>query len=158
MTPAIRVAEAAGIEIGVHPYEHHPSNQHYGLEAAEALGVPIDSVYKTLVIELGSSHENHSAIAVIPVSKTLNLKAAAAAFGWKSATMTKLEKAERITGYVRGGISPLGTRTALDTVIDLSSSKIGRLYCSGGKRGLDISIDFEDLVQLTNAKLASITR
>ena len=89
---------------------------------------------------------------------TLNLKAAAAALGRKNATMTKPDKAERITGYVRGGISPLGTRTTLDTVIDLSSSKIGRLYCSGGRRGLDISIGLQDLVQLTNAKLASIAR
>ena len=158
MTPAIRIAEAAGITIGVHHYEHDPSNQQYGLEAAEALGVPVDSVFKTLVIDLGSSHENYSAIAVIPVSKTLNLKAAAAALGHKNATMTKLDKAERITGYVRGGISPLGTRTPLDTVIDLSSSTIGRLYCSGGRRGLDISIGLEDLVKLTNARLASIAR
>ena len=158
MTPAIRVAEAAEITIGIHHYEHDPSNQQYGLEAAEALGVPVDSVFKTLVIDLGDSHENHSAVAIIPVSKTLNLKAAAMALGRKSATMTKPKKAERITGYVRGGISPLGTRTALDTVIDLSSSKIGRLYCSGGKRGLDISIELEDLVQLTNATLAPIAR
>ncbi|MED5293277.1 MAG: Cys-tRNA(Pro) deacylase [Actinomycetota bacterium] len=158
MTPAIRIAEAAGIAIGVHHYEHDPSNQQYGLEAAEALGVPVDSVFKTLVIDLGSSHENYSAIAVIPVSKTLNLKAAAAALDHKNATMTKLDKAERITGYVRGGISPLGTRTTLDTVVDLSSSKIGLLYCSGGRRGLDISIRLQDLVQLTNARLASIAR
>ncbi|HJL98559.1 MAG: Cys-tRNA(Pro) deacylase [Acidimicrobiales bacterium] len=158
MTPAIRIAEAAEIAIGVHHYEHDPSNQQYGLEAAEALGVPVDSVFKTLIIDLGGSHENHSAIAVIPVSTTLNLKAAAAALGRKNATMTEPEKAERITGYVRGGISPLGTRTTLDTVIDVSASKIGRLYCSGGRRGLDISIGLQDLVQLTNARLASIAR
>ena len=158
MTPAIRVAEAAGIKIGIHPYEHDPTNQQYGLEAAESLGVPVDSVFKTLVIDLGGSLKTRSAIAVIPVSKTLNLKAAAAALGHKTATMTKPDKAERITGYVRGGISPLGSRTALDTVIDLSSSKLENLYCSGGKRGLDICIGLEDLVQLTNAKLAAIAR
>ena len=158
MTPAIRIAEAAGIKIGIHPYEHDPTNQQYGLEAAESLGVPVDSVFKTLVIDLGGSLKTRSAIAVIPVSKTLNLKAAAAALGHKTATMTKPDKAERITGYVRGGISPLGSRTALDTVIDLSASKLENLYCSGGKRGLDICIGLEDLVQLTNAKLAAIAR
>ena len=158
MTPAIRVAEAAGIEIGVHPYEHDPTNHQYGLEAAESLGVPVESVFKTLVIDLGGSPGSRSAIAVIPVSKTLSLKAAAAALGHKTATMTNPEKAERITGYVRGGISPLGTRTALETVVDLSTSSLERLYCSGGKRGLDICIGSHDLVRLTNAKLAAIAR
>jgi Cys-tRNA(Pro)/Cys-tRNA(Cys) deacylase len=158
MTPAIRVAEGAGIEISIHRYEHDPTNHQYGLEAADSLGVPHDSVFKTLVIDLGGVTENRSAIAVIPVSKALNLKVVAAELGHKTATMTSPDKAERITGYVRGGISPLGTRTALNTVLDLSSLNLETLYCSGGKRGLDICIRPQDLIQLTSAKLAAIAR
>ena len=158
MTPAIRVAEAAGIKIGVYNYEHDPSNQQFGLEAAESLGVPVDCVFKTLVIDLGSPSESRCAIAVIPVSQTLNLKAVAPVLGCKTATMTDPAKAERVTGYIRGGISPLGTRTALDTVIDLSASKLESLYCSGGRRGLNICIELQDLVELTGAKTAAIAR
>ncbi|MDP7066361.1 MAG: Cys-tRNA(Pro) deacylase [Acidimicrobiales bacterium] len=158
MTPAIRVAEAAGIDIGLHHYEHDPTNRHYGLEAAEALGVSPDSVFKTLVLEIVKSHRSQHALAVIPVSKSLSLKAAAAALGYKNAVMAAPENAERVTGYTRGGISPLGTRSRLETVLDSSSSEITRIYCSGGKRGLDISIAFNDLVRLTDATIAPIAK
>jgi len=158
MTPAIEAAAAAGIKIGVHPYEHDPYNQKYGLEAAEALGVPLTRVFKTLVIDIGATMDSRYALAVLPVPRILKLKAAAGALGQKKAMMAASHRAERITGYVRGGISPLGTRTQLPTVIDSSACDFDRIYCSGGKRGLDISIRWEDLVLLTTATLASIVR
>jgi len=158
MTPAIEAAAAAGIQIGVHPYEHDPDNQKYGLEAAEALGVPLARVFKTLVIDIGETMDSQYALAVLPVPRILKLKAAAGALGQKKAMMAAPHRAERITGYVRGGISPLGTRTQLPTVIDSSACDFDRIYCSGGKRGLDISIRWEDLVLLTTATLASIVR
>jgi len=158
MTPAIEAAAAAGIKIGVHPYEHDPYNQKYGLEAAEALGVPLARVFKTLVIDIGATMDSRYALAVLPVPRILKLKAAAGALGQKKAMMAASHRAERITGYVRGGISPLGTRTQLPTVIDSSACDFDRIYCSGGKRGLDISIRWEDLVLLTTATLASIVR
>ena len=158
MTPAIEAAAAAGIQIGVHPYEHDPDNQKYGLEAAEALGVPLARVFKTLVIDIGATMDSRYALAVLPVPRILKLKAAAGALGQKKAMMAAPHRAERITGYVRGGISPLGTRTQLPTVIDSSACDFDRIYCSGGKRGLDISIRWEDLVLLTTATLASIVR
>ena len=158
MTPAVRFAEKAGIKVGLHQYDHDPSNRHYGLEAAEALGVSPELVFKTLVLEIRTSDKSLYALAVIPVAKTLNLKAAAAALGYKSAMMATPTNAERVTGYIRGGISPLGTRNRLDTVLDVSSSGFSCIYCSGGKRGLDISISSSDLAQLTNATIASIVK
>ena len=158
MTPAIEAAAAAGIKIGVHPYEHDPDNQKYGVEAAEALDVPPAHVFKTLVIDIGATMDSRYALAVLPVPRILKLKAAAAALGQKKAVMAAPHRAERVTGYVRGGISPLGTRTELPTVIDRSACGLDRIYCSGGKRGLDISISTEDFVLLTAATLASIVR
>tara|TARA_B100001029_G_scaffold162004_1_gene151121 strand:+ start:122 stop:673 length:552 start_codon:yes stop_codon:yes gene_type:complete len=158
MTPAIRCAEKAGIEVGLHHYSHDPSNRHYGLEAAEALGVSPELVFKTLVLEILNSDKPLYALAVLPVAKTLNLKAIAAALGYKSAMMATPANAERVTGYIRGGISPLGTRSRLDTVLDASSSEFNCIYCSGGKRGLDISISSSDLVRLTNATIAPIAK
>ena len=158
MTPAIEAAVAAGIKIGVHPYEHDPDNQKYGVEAAEALDVPPAHVFKTLVIDIGATMDSRYALAVLPGPRILKLKAAAAALGQKKAVMAAPHRAERVTGYVRGGISPLGTRTELPTVIDSSACGLDRIYCSGGKRGLDISIGWEDFVLLTAARLASIVR
>ena len=158
MTPAIEAAAAAGIKIGVHPYLHDPDNKQYGVEAAEALDALKASVFKTLVIDVGTAANRRYAVALLPVPNALKLKAAAAALGHKKAAMADPATAERVTGYVRGGISPIGTRTQLPTVIDTSVRDFDRIYCSGGKRGLDISIGWEDLVFLTNATLASITR
>jgi Cys-tRNA(Pro)/Cys-tRNA(Cys) deacylase len=156
MPPAIEAAAAAGIKIGVHPYEHDPDNQKYGLEAAEALGVPLAHVFKTLAIDIGATMDSRYALVVAPVPRTLKLKAAA--LGQKKAVMAAPHHAERVTGYVPGGISPLGTRTQLPIVIDNSACDLDHIYCSGGKRELDISIRWEDLVLLTTATLASITR
>lgn len=158
MTPAIEAATTARIKIGIHPYPHDPNNHQYGLEASEALHVPANSVFKTLVIDIGSATKPKFALAVLPVPDSLKLKAAAAALGHKNAAMADPHSAERVTGYVRGGISPIGTRTRLPTVIDISACDQARVYCSGGKRGLDISIGWEDFVLLTNATVASIAR
>ena len=158
MTPAIRDAENAGIKVGLHHYDHDPNNHNYGLEAAEALGVAPELVFKTLVVELVANHKLLYALAVIPVAKTLNLKAAASVLGFKNAVMANPFNAERVTGYIRGGISPLGTRNSLDTVLDASSSELTCMYCSGGKRGLDISIDVTDFVRVTNATIAPIAK
>ena len=158
MTPAVRFAEKAGVKVGLHHYDHDPNNRHYGLEAAEALGVSPELVFKTLVLEISANDKPLYVLAVIPVAKTLNMKAAAAALGYKSAAMATPTNAERVTGYVRGGISPLGTRNLLGTLLDASSSEFDCIYCSGGKRGLDISISSRDLARLTNATIATIAK
>ncbi len=155
MTPAVDAARAAGVEVGVHPYEHDPAHESYGLEAAEALGVDPGDVQKTLVVELA---DGELALAVVPVSASLDLKAVAAALGAKRATMADPRRAERATGYVVGGISPLGTRQRLRTAVEELALASPRVYCSGGRRGLDISLTPDDLVGLTEAVVAPIAR
>ena len=158
MTPAIRVAEYAGVAIGIHEYRHDPSVTDFGREASEALGVGACRVFKTLVVEVERQPNPIFVLAVIQVLKTLNLKAVASALGRKYAKMAHSTKAERVTGYVRGGISPLGTRQRLVTFLDDAVFELDEIYCSGGKRGLDISIRWEDLVELTDAKVLSIAK
>jgi len=153
MTPAVDAARAAGVEVGIHPYEHDPSHPSYGLEAAAALGVDPAEVVKTLVVALS---DDRLGLAVVPVVTTVELKAAAAALGAKRAVMASEQQAERATGYVVGGISPLGTRRSLPTVIDETVLATDVLYCSGGRRGLDISLAPADLVRLTGAVVAAI--
>jgi len=109
-------------------------------------------------LEISANDKPLYVLAVIPVAKTLNMKAAAAALGYKSAAMATPTNAERVTGYIRGGISPLGTRNRLGTLLDASSSEFDCIYCSGGKRGLDISISSRDLARLTNATIATIAK
>ena len=155
MTPAVDAAAAAGIEVGVHPYDHDPSHPSYGMEAAEALGVDPEEVFKTLVVELA---DGRLALAVVPVETTLDVKAVAAALGAKKAVMADPQRAERVTGYVVGGISPVGTKTALPTVVEETALALDLLYCSGGRRGLDISLRPADLVSLTGAVAAPIAR
>lgn len=155
VTPAVDVATAAGVDVSVHPYDHDPNHESYGLEAAEALGVEADVVFKTLVVDLAGSE---LVLAVVPVDTTVDLKAVAAACGAKKAAMADPVAAERATGYVVGGISPLGTRQRLRTVIEEMSLAVDRLYCSGGRRGLDISLPPADLVRLTDAVVAPIAR
>ena len=155
MTPAVDLAAAAGVHVGVHPYDHDPSHPSYGLEAAEALGVDPGDVLKTLVVELT---DGELALAVVPVEATVDLKAVAAALGTKKASMAEPYKAERATGYVVGGISPLGTRQQLRTAIDELALSAEVVYCSGGRRGLDISLPPDDLVRLTTGVVAPIAR
>lgn len=153
MTPAIHALDEAGIRYQLHPYEQRGSDLGYGLEAAQALGVDPDQVFKTLLVDGG----DELAVAIIPVTCRLSLKATAAALGMKRVEMCDPERAERSTGYVVGGISPLGQRRRLRTVIDESAELYARIYVSGGKRGLDLSLVPGDLIGLLDATIAPLT-
>jgi len=156
-SPAIRMLIQNKVDHRVHSYTHDPRSDSYGAEAvnalAEKLGVEPEQIFKTLVIELSTGD---LAVAVVPVARTLSLKAGAAALGAPTATMADKAKAERITGYVLGGISPLGQKRALPTVLDASALKWDRMLCSAGRRGLEIELAPADLVRLTKAVLAPV--
>lgn len=155
-TPAIAALTSAGIDHEVLAYEHDPRAASYGEEAVDELahraGVVADQVFKTLVIALPKG----LAVAVVPVPAKLSLKAAAAALGVAKATMADAAAAERSTGYVLGGISPLGQRRRLPTVVDASALGWERILCSAGKRGLEIALAPQDLIRLTEAVTADI--
>lgn len=151
-TPATAALVAAGVPFVLHPYSHDPSSTSYGLEAAEALGVAPEKIFKTLMVQV----EGRLAVGVVPVSGNLDLKAIAATLGAKKAAMADAAAAERRTGYVLGGISPLGQRQASPTVIDASALSLGTMLVSGGKRGLDIELAPADLIRLTSAVTANI--
>ena len=142
----------AKAEFTLHPYEHDANAQAYGEEAADALSVPHEQIFKTLVAEV----EGGLAVAVVPVSGKLDLKALAAALGAKKAAMADAAKVERVTGYVVGGISPLGQRKRLPTVVDASALEFGTIYFSAGKRGLQIETAPANLISLTGAVTAAI--
>ncbi|MFC9877179.1 Cys-tRNA(Pro) deacylase [Nocardia salmonicida] len=155
-TPAIKAL--GGIAHRVHSYSHDPRAESYGDEAVDALGeelgVHAAQIFKTLVIELSSGA---LAVAVVPVPARLSLKAAAAALGASKASMADKTKAERTTGYVLGGVSPLGQRKKLPTVVDASALDWDRVLCSAGKRGLEIELAPADLVRACAAVTAPIT-
>lgn len=157
MTPAIKAARAAGIGIRVHEYHHDPANTNYGLEAAEALGLEPRRVFKTLLVALNGD-PRRLAVAIVPVSGQLDLKAMAAACGAKKAEMADPAQAERATGYVLGGISPLGQKRRLPTVLDDTALAHATVYVSGGRRGLDIELAPQDLVAACAASTAPIGR
>jgi Cys-tRNA(Pro)/Cys-tRNA(Cys) deacylase len=144
----------AGVRFTLHPYHHDPASPSYGREAAEALGVAPERVFKTLVADVDGA----LTVAVVPVSRQLDLKALAAAVGGKRASMAEPAKAERTTGYVVGGISPLGQRKTLPTVVDDSVLGLHAVLVSAGRRGLDLELSVDDLVRLTRATLAPIGR
>jgi len=144
-TPATVALTAAGIAFTVHAYDHDPSAQSYGLEAAEVLGLPPEQVFKTLLADVDGA----LVVAIVPVSGKLDLKALAAAVGGKKAAMADPQLAERTTGYVVGGISPVGQRKALRTVLDETAVLYDTVYVSGGRRGLDIGLAPDDLVAAT---------
>jgi Cys-tRNA(Pro)/Cys-tRNA(Cys) deacylase len=153
-TPATVVLTSAGLDYTVHSYDHDPSHPSYGEEAAEAMGVSPDRVFKTLLADVDGA----LTVAVVPVSGSLDLKALAAAVGGKRATMADPTLAERTTGYVRGGISPLGQRKKLPTVLDDSAESHETICVSAGRRGLEVELAPGDLAKLTNAVLAPIGR
>ncbi|MFF8477565.1 Cys-tRNA(Pro) deacylase [Streptomyces sp. NPDC015414] len=153
-TPATVALTAAGVAHTVHAYDHDPAHPSYGEEAAEAMGVSPDRVFKTLVADVDGA----LTVAVVPVSGTLNLKALAAAVGGKRAAMADPVLAERTTGYVRGGISPLGQRRRLRTVLDDSAGGHATICVSAGRRGLEVELAPTDLAALTEAVLAPIGR
>lgn len=153
-TPATAVLTAAGVAFTTHSYPHDPAASSYGLEAAQALDLPPEQVFKTLLVDTGEG----LAVGVVPVARTLDLKAAASALGVKRVSMASPDAAQRVTGYVLGGISPIGQKRALPTVLDQSASGFSTVYVSGGRRGFDIGLAPGDLVRLTRARLADISR
>jgi len=153
MTPAVRTLEAAGIDFSIHEYDRGDDLKDFGREAAEALGLPYDQVFKTLVVE----GEHGLAVAVLPVSCMLSMKLVAAALGLKRVSMADPSAAERSSGYVVGGISPLGQRKVLPTVIDETVELFDEVYVSGGRRGMDIAVRPGDLVAVLAAVVAPIT-
>ncbi|MFD8598236.1 Cys-tRNA(Pro) deacylase [Kitasatospora sp. NPDC059646] len=153
-TPATVALDAAAVPFTVHEYVHDPAAGSYGAEAAEVLGIPPERVFKTLVAETDGT----LAVAVVPVSGQLDLKALAAALGTKRAAMAEPAAAERSTGYVLGGISPLGQRRKLRTVVDATALGHPTIYVSAGRRGMEIELAPADLVRLTNAKTWAIGR
>lgn len=155
MTPAVGAARRAGIDCRMLEYEHAEGTSAFGREAAEALGLDPHRVFKTLVAELASGE---LVVAIVPVAARLDLKALAAAAGSKKAVMADPQAAERATGYVVGGISPLGQRRRLATVLDISALDQDRIYVSGGRRGLELCLRPEDLVALTDAATVPIIR
>jgi Cys-tRNA(Pro)/Cys-tRNA(Cys) deacylase len=152
-TRALEVLVLSGTAHNVHEYAHDPAAP-YGLEAAQALGTEPDRVFKTLV----TSAADGLAVAVIPVSGELDLKAMAQALGAKKVTMAEPAAAERVTGYVIGGISPLGQKRHLLTIIDESAVLWPTVFVSGGHRGLEIELAPTDLIALTRARLAPVAR
>ncbi|MBM9622135.1 Cys-tRNA(Pro) deacylase [Streptomyces zhihengii] len=153
-TPATVALTAAGTPFTVHSYDHDPASPSYGEEAAEALGVPPARVFKTLVADVDGA----LTVAVVPVAGQLDLKALASAVGGKRATMADPAAAERTTGYVRGGISPLGQRKRLPTVLDASAWEHETICVSAGRRGLEVELAAEALRTLTSAVRAPIAR
>jgi len=154
-TPAVRVLEKARVIHILHPYDpEHPSDQGHGEAAVSALGADPRQVFKTLVARVDGA----LTVAVVPVSGTLDLKALAAAVGGRKAVMADPADAERTTGYVLGGISPLGQKKALPTVVDDSALGFPTVMVSAGKRGLQVELPPGDLVRLTRARTAPIGR
>ena len=153
-TPATVALTRAGVAFTEHAYEHDPGASSYGLEAAELLGLDPAQVLKTLFTQV----DGRLVVGIVPVSGQLDLKAVAAAVGGKKAAMADPADAERATGYVVGGISPVGQKKAHPTVLDASALNHDRVYVSGGRRGLDLGLDPRDLVRVTDATVAPIGR
>lgn len=155
MTPAVRAARRAGVAHRLHTYAHDRDADSYGGEAVEQLGVAPERVFKTLVVEVEGVGLT---VAVVPVSRALDLKRLAAAMGGKRAELAGLAAAERATGYVAGGISPLGQRRPLPTLVDASATAHPTVFVSGGRRGLEIELAPADLVSLCAARTADLAR
>ena len=153
-TPATVALAAAGIAFTAHAYAHDPAAASYGLEAAEALGVEPARVLKTLLVEA----ETGLAVGIVPVDRQLDLKAIATALGVKRVEMADPRAAERVTGYVVGGISPIGQKRRLPTVLDASAEAYETVLVSGGRRGLDIELSPADLLAATDGTVAPIAR
>jgi Cys-tRNA(Pro)/Cys-tRNA(Cys) deacylase len=153
-TPATVALTKAGLPFTTHAYEHDPAAKSYGLEAADALGLEAAQVFKTLLVEV----DGKLAVGVVPVDKQLDLKAVASALGGKRAAMADPAAAERITGYVVGGISPIGQKRPLPTVVDSTATDHDTVYVSGGRRGLDLGLSPANLIAITTARTAPIAR
>jgi len=154
VTPAVLAARRARVEFRIHEYEHDPAAESYGLEAALKLGVAPERVFKTLVANVDAD----LVVAIVPVACTLDLKALASATNGKRAAMAEMRAAERATGYVAGGISPLGQKKRLRTVLDESALQHETVFVSAGRRGLELELSPHDLSRLTSAVIAPIAR
>jgi Cys-tRNA(Pro)/Cys-tRNA(Cys) deacylase len=153
-TPATVALTRAGVAFTTHAFEHDPAVPSYGLEAADVLGLPAEQVFKTLLADVDGA----LVVAIVPVSGKLDLKALASAVGGKRAAMADPHVAARTTGYVVGGISPLGQRKALRTVLDETALAFDTVYVSGGRRGFDLGLAPQDLLAQTKATTAALAR
>ena len=153
MTPAIKILIKEKLSYVIHKFTHRVSNQAYGMEAVEKLGVDKRQVYKTLVVVLDAQE---LAVAVIPVAMMLSMKLLAKQLNAKKIALADKEAVERSTGYIVGGISPIGQKRALRTVIDSSALLLNTIFVSAGKRGLELELSPADLQQLTRAHYANI--
>jgi Cys-tRNA(Pro)/Cys-tRNA(Cys) deacylase len=147
MTPAINILKKARIDFQVHAYDHDPKSTSYGEEAASKLGIDSNRVFKTLVVSIG---KRDFGVAVVPVSHQLDLKRIAKALGVKKVAMADKTDAGRVTGYVLGGVSPIGQKNKLPTIIDASAKAFDTIFISAGRRGVQIELSSTDLCALTN--------
>ncbi|MFT4020535.1 MAG: Cys-tRNA(Pro) deacylase [Acinetobacter sp.] len=152
MTPACKLLKSKKIDYSIHEYEHDANAKSFGLEAAEKLNLDVSEVFKTLLV---TDDKNHY-VAILPVQHQLSLKKVATALGCKKLHMADPKDAERLTGYLVGGISPLGQKKRLKTVIDATAQQLEKIYISGGKRGLDIGLNPQDLVVVLDSNFADI--
>lgn len=155
MTPAIDFARRSKIPFEIHAYEHHSGCDSYGEEAALGLGIDMQRVFKTLVV---SQSDDKLAVGIVPVSHQLDLKRFAKAAGTKKVAMADGAQVEKSTGYVLGGVSPIGQKKRLKTLIDTSAKDFDTIFVSAGRRGLEIEIVAGDLATLTNARFAEIAK
>lgn len=156
-TQATAALDSAGVSYRLHPYHHDPDNNHFGQEAANALGVDPLRIFKTLVLDTGAARPE-LAVAVVPVASQLNLKHFAAAIGSKKAALAQPAAVARSTGYVLGGVSPLGQKVPLPTLIDQTAELWPTVFVSAGRRGLQVELSPADLADLISATFADIAR
>ncbi len=155
MTPAVQALKRAKIGFQLHTYDHDPTDKAYGREAARKLGIPFDRLFKTLIAAVD---DRDFAVALVPVSAQLDLKSLANALGVRKAVMAEKQSIQRITGYIPGGVSPVGQKKTLPTIVDRSADDFETIFVSAGRRGLQIEVAPADLIRLTHAALAPISR
>ena len=153
MTPAVQLLRSRGIDHALHEYAHDPAAESYGLEAAEKIGADPDRVFKTLVVRLDA---RRLAVGIVPVARQLSLKRMALACGGRKAALADPAEVQRATGYVLGGVSPLGQKKRLPTVIDATARRFDTVFVSAGRRGLDVELAPGDLARLTGAAFAGL--
>lgn len=153
MTPAVNLLKQKQVDYKIHQYEHDADTASYGMEAAEKLGLDSQRVFKTLVVQLDSGE---LAVAIIPVAEKLSMKHCAKALQAKKATMAERALVEKTTGYILGGVSPLGQKKQLRTLLDISAREFQTVFVSAGRRGLEIELSPENLLSLSDGKVADI--